>query len=393
VTDVVIVSAKRTPIGKFNGQFVDVPAADLGALSVRAALQACGVRPEQVGEVIFGNARQAGNGPNLARQVLHKAGIPISTPAFTVNKACASSLKAITLACQAIVLGDAEIVVAGGAENMSRTPFILDQMRAGYRLGHSKVLDAMYRDGFLCPLCGQLMGETAENLAEEYSISREEQDGFALESQRRCHEAISSGRMKEEIAPAEVETKKGPITLSTDEHPRPTTLEELAKLQPVFRKSGTVTPGNACGIADAAAAVVAMSADRARSMGIRPLARIVGYTQVGVEPRIMGIGPVEAVRSLERRIGLKLDQFDLVELNEAFAVQVLACRRDLKLDLSRTNVNGGAIALGHPIGATGARIVVTLLHEMARRKAGRGLATLCVSGGLGMALALESIHG
>lgn len=382
---VVIASAMRTPIGKFHGQFKDISAAELGAAASRAALDAAGLKPEAVDEVIFANARQAGNGPNIARQVLHRAGIPHSVPAFTVNKACASSLKAVTLAYQAIVLGDADVVVAGGTENMTRTPFLLDQMRGGYRLGNAKVLDAMYRDGFLCPLCGQLMGETAENLADRYSIGREEQDRYALESQRRCAESS----FENEIAAVSVPAKDGSVTISTDEHPRATTMEDLAKLNPVFKKSGSVTPGNACGIADAGAAVVVMSEDKAKELGVKPMARITGYSKVGVDPRYMGIGPVEAVRRLEKRTGTSLDQYDLIELNEAFAVQVLACRRDLKFDMARTNVKGGAIALGHPIGATGARIVVTLLHAMQERKARRGLATLCVSGGLGMAVGFE----
>lgn len=376
----VVVSAKRTPIGKFLGGYTDVPAADLGAHAVKAAIAEAGLKPEHVNEVIFANARQAGNGPNIARQVLFKAGIPISVPAFTVNKACASSLKAVTLACQAIMLGDADVVVAGGTENMTRSPFILDRFRLGYRLGNAPIHDAQYRDGFMCPLCGQLMGETAENLADKYGIGRDEQDAYALESQRRCAKAT----FEAEIAPL------GDV--KRDEHPRPdTTLEALKKLQPVFRKDGSVTPGNACGIADAGAAIVLMAEETAKKLGVRPMARVVGYSSVGVEPKYMGIGPVEAVRALERRTGLKLDQFDLIELNEAFAVQVLACHRDLKFDLARTNVNGGAIALGHPIGATGARIVVTLLHEMKRRQAKLGLATLCVSGGLGMAVAFERV--
>jgi acetyl-CoA C-acetyltransferase len=383
--NVVIASAKRTPIGKFHGQYKDLTAADLGAAAARAALE--GIQPEAVDEVIFANARQAGNGPNIARQVLHKAGIPISVPAFTVNKACASSLKAITLAYQAIVLGDADVVLAGGTENMTRTPFLLDQMRSGYRLGNAKVVDAMYKDGFLCPLCGQLMGETAENLAEKYSIGREEQDRYAMESQRRCSESDFTS----EIAPVALPAKEGTLTISTDEHPRATTMADLAKLSPVFKKTGTVTPGNACGIADAGAAVVVMAEDKAKELGVKPMARVTGYSQVGVDPKYMGIGPVEAVRKLEKRTGTKLDQYDLIELNEAFAVQVLACQRDLKFDMARTNVKGGAIALGHPIGATGARIVVTLLHAMQQRKAKRGLATLCVSGGLGMAVSFEAV--
>jgi acetyl-CoA C-acetyltransferase len=386
--EVVVVSAKRTPIGRFLGSFAELPAVELGAHAARAAMAEAGVKPDQVDEVIFGHARQAGNGPNTARQVGRRAGCPDAVPAFTVNKACASSLKAVTLAYQAVAMGDAEVVLAGGIENMTRTPFLLPRMRAGYRLGHAEVEDAMHRDGFLCPLCGQLMGETAENLAREYGIGRDEQDGYAFESQRRAARAS----FQDEIAPIDVPSKQGAAKLQADEHPRgDTTLETLAKLKPVFAKEGTVTAGNACGIADAGAALVVMSADKARALRVRPLARITAYTSAGVDPRVMGIGPVEAVRRLEKKAGLKLDVFDVIELNEAFAVQVLACARDLKLNLERVNPNGGAIALGHPIGATGARIVVTLLHEMRRRDAKRGLATLCVSGGLGMAVAFEKV--
>lgn len=386
--DVVIVAAKRTPIGRFLGSFSEVPAVELGAHAARAALAEAGVKPEQVDEVIFGHARQAGNGPNTARQVGRRAGCPDSVPAFTVNKACASSLKAVTLAYQAVAMGDAEIVLAGGIENMTRTPFLLPRMRGGYRLGHAQIEDAMYRDGFLCPLCGQLMGETAENLAREYGIGREEQDAYALESQRRA----ARGSFEGEIAPVDISSKGGVERIESDEHPRPdTTLADLSKLKPVFAKDGTVTAGNACGIADAGAAIVVVSEDKARELKVSPLAKITAYASAGVDPQLMGIGPVEAVRRLERKAGLKRDVFDVIELNEAFAVQVLACARDLKLNLERVNPNGGAIALGHPIGATGARIVVTLLHEMRRRDAKRGLAALCVSGGLGMAVAFEKV--
>lgn len=386
--DVVVVAAKRTPIGRFQGSFAEVPAVELGAHAARAALAEAGLRPEQVDEVIFGHARQAGNGPNTARQVGRRVGCPDAVPAFTVNKACASSLKAVTLAFQAVAMNDAEVVLAGGIENMTRTPFLVPRMRAGYRLGHAEVEDAMYRDGFLCPLCGQLMGETAENLARGYGIGRAEQDAYALESHRRA----ARGSFEGEIVPVEVSTKKGIERIGSDEHPRPdTTLADLSKLKPVFAKDGTVTAGNACGIADAGAAVVVMSGEKARALKAAPLARITAYASAGVDPRVMGIGPVEAVRRLERKGGGALDSFDVIELNEAFAVQVLACARDLKLNLERVNPNGGAIALGHPIGATGARIVVTLLHEMRRRGAKRGLATLCVSGGLGMAVAFEKV--
>jgi acetyl-CoA C-acetyltransferase len=382
MNDAVIVSAKRTPIGRFLGAFADTPAAELGAVAARAALDAAGVK--DVDELIFGCARQAGNGPNIARQVVRRAGLPDTVPAFTVNKACASGLKAIALAHQAIALGEADVVLAGGTESMTRVPFLLDRARLGYRLGHSEVVDGMYRDGFLCPLCGQVMGETAENLVDRYKIPRDEQDRYAVETQQRCERARKSGRFKDEIAPV------GKV--DADEHPRDgVTFESLAKLAPVFRKDGTIHAGNSSGITDGAAAVVVMSAGRARKLGVRPLARIVGATSAGVDPKHMGIGPVPAIRRLEERVGWKLDGYDVVEINEAFAAQVIACDRELKFDWSRTNVNGGAIALGHPIGATGARIVVTALHELVKRGGRRALATLCVSGGLGMAVAFEGI--
>lgn len=377
---VVIASAKRTPIGKFLGVFSDIPAADLGAVAVKGALQDAKVDPNSIDEVIFGHARQAGNGPNTARQVMFKSGIPITVTAFTVNKACGSSLKAIALAAQAIKLGEADIIVAGGIENMSRTPFLLDRGRKGYRLGNTEVQDAMYKDGFLCPLCGLVMGETAENLVRKYSISRSEQDKYALVSQER----YGKWKTKSEICP--VGDK------ADDEHPRPnTTLNSLVQLKPVFRADGTITAGNSSGITDGAAAVVVMSEKKSKELGIKPMAKITGWAQAGVDPAYMGIGPVPAIQKLEKILSVKLDSFDLIELNEAFAAQVLACQKELKLDLNRTNVNGGAIALGHPIGATGARIVVTLLNEMVKRNCKTGLATLCMSGGLGMAVSFERI--
>ncbi len=382
--DAVIVSARRTPIGKFLGAFAETPPAELGAVAARAALDAAGVAPDQVDELIFGCARQAGNGPNIARQIVRRAGLPDAVPAFTVNKACASGLKAIQLARQAIALGDAEIIVAGGTESMTRVPFMLDRARLGFRLGHGEVVDGMYRDGFLCPLCGQLMGETAETLAEQCKITRDEQDRYAVETQNRCQRARQAGRFKDEIAAV------GKV--DADEHPRDgVTLASMAKLAPVFRKDGTIHAGNSSGITDGAAAVVVMSMQRARKLGVKPLARIAAATSAGVDPRIMGIGPVPAIRRLEQKTGWKLDAYDVVEINEAFAAQVIACDRELRFDWSRTNVNGGAIALGHPIGATGARIVVTALHELARRSGKRALATLCVSGGLGMAVAFEAM--
>lgn len=383
--NVVIVAARRTAIGRFLGSLSEVPAAELGAVAARAALEDAG-RPV-VDEVVFGHARQAGNGPNTARQVVRRSGLPDEVPAFTVNQACASGLQAIVLAARAIAHGEADVVLAGGVESMSRTPYLLDRARGGYRLGHGELADAMYRDGFLCPLCGRLMGETAETLADRYKLGREEQDRFAVQSQARCERARKSGRFAAELVPVPT---AGGRWLEADEHPRDgVTLESVAKLPPVFRKDGTVHAGNSSGITDGAAALVLMAEEKAS--GLRPLARFVGAASAGVDPAIMGIGPVPAIRKLESRTGVPLAGYDLVEINEAFAAQVLACDRELHFDWTRTNVNGGAIALGHPIGATGARIVVTLLHEMRARGARRGLATLCVSGGLGLAAAFERL--
>ena len=390
--DAWIIAAKRTPIGKFMGAFSRTPVAELGAAAAKAAFEASGARADQVDELIFGCARQAGGGPNVARQIVRQAGLPDAVPAFTVNKACASGLKSIALARQSIALGEADLVIAGGVESMSRVPFLLDRFRGGYRLGHAEAVDGMYKDGFLCPLCGKLMGETAETLAEKYGIGREEQDQYAAETQNRCEAARKDGRFKDEIAPTPGLSGDGAkIVLETDEHPRDgVTAASLAKLAPVFKAGGTVHAGNSSGITDGAAAVVVASTRKVKELGVKPLARIADVATAGVDPAIMGIGPVPAIRKLESRGGWKLDQADLVELNEAFAAQVLACDRELKLDRSRLNVNGGAIALGHPIGATGTRVVVTLLHEMRRRNARQALATLCVSGGLGMAMRFEN---
>ncbi len=389
--EVVVLSAVRTPIGRFGGAFAGLSAADLGTAAARGALARAGVPAEDVTETIFGHGRQAGGGPNSARQVSHRAGVPDAVPAFTVNKACASSLKAITLAALTIAAGENEVVLAGGHECMSATPYLLPRARFGYRMGNAELVDGMTRDGFLCPLCGELMGETAERLAREYGISRGEQDRWALESQRRAAAAGSEGKASAEIVPVEVETRKGTTVVSADEHPRPeTTLESLARLPPVFAADGTVHAGNASGVTDGAAALVVASREYAERRGIAPLARIAAWTSAGVDPARMGIGPVPAVRSLLEKTGLVLDDVDLIELNEAFAAQVIACERDLGFDRGRMNVNGGAIALGHPIGATGARIATTLLHEMKRREARRGIATLCVSGGMGMAVLFES---
>jgi acetyl-CoA C-acetyltransferase len=388
---VFVLSAARTPIGRFGGVFAAMSAADLGEVAAKAAVERSGLPAAAIDETIFGHARQAGGGPNTARQVSHRAGIPDSVPAYTVNKACASSLKALTLGALSIAAGENEAVVVGGTECMSATPYLLPRARFGYRMGNSEVVDAMYRDGFLCPLCGQLMGETAENLVREYGILRAEQDVYAAESQRRAAEAISSGRFADEIAPVTVTGKKGQTVVETDEHPRAgTNAETLATLPPAFdRESGTVHAGSSSGITDGAAALVLASEELVRRAGVAPLARVVAWTSAGVEPERMGIGPVPALRKLLEKQKLSLPDVDLVELNEAFAAQVIACARELPLDLARINVNGGAIALGHPIGATGARITTTLLHEMKKRGAGRGVATLCVSGGMGMAVLFE----
>jgi acetyl-CoA C-acetyltransferase len=396
-SDVYILSAARTPIGKFGGVFASLSAPELGAAAAVAALSRARLSPERVDEVIFGHARQAGNGPNPARQVGRRAGLPDRVPAFTINQACASGLKAILLGADAIRLGRARRVLVGGHEVMSRTPYYLPRVRWGLRMGHAEVVDGMTQDGFLCPLCGQLMGETAETLAKEYSLTREKQDAFALLSQKRAAEAQRAGRFEAEIVPVTVTSPKGPATVAADEHPRPeTTPASLAALPPVFRKDGGVTAGNSSGITDGAAALVLgdrAAAEEAEAGGTPPLARLVDAAIVGVDPARMGIGPVPAVKELLSRTGLALGDFGVIELNEAFAAQVLACLSELGLSGDRVNVNGGAIALGHPIGATGARITVTLLHEMARRKEHLGLATLCVSGGMGIAAAFELFTG
>jgi acetyl-CoA C-acetyltransferase len=387
---VYVLSAARTPIGKFGGVFAGLSPAELGAAAAKAAIERSGLSPEAVGESIFGHARQAGGGPNTARQISHRTGVPDSVPAFTVNKACASSLKAITLGALTIAAGENDVVLAGGTECMSATPYMLPRARFGTRMGDTEVVDGMYRDGFLCPLCGQLMGQTAETLAREHGIARAEQDAYALESQRRACEASKAGRFEDELTPVTVAGKKGDVTVAADEHPRPdTTLESLSRLPPIFEKDGTVHAGNSSGITDGAAALVLATGDVARNAGVEPLGRVAAWVSAGVDPARMGIGPVPAIRALLAKTGLALGDIDLIELNEAFAAQVLACVRDLPLDMERVNVNGGAIALGHPIGATGARVATTLLHEMKRRGARRGLATLCVSGGMGMAVLFE----
>jgi acetyl-CoA C-acetyltransferase len=388
--DVLIVSAVRTPIGKFGGKLAQMTSPDLGVAAAKAALERSGVDPSLIEETIFGSARQAGNGPNPARQIAVRSGIPKESPAYTVNQACASGMKAIGLGFQEIANGNLECLLAGGTESMSRVPYYLDGGRWGYRLGNHELVDGMYRDGFFCQLAKLVMGETAEILAEQYKIGRDEQDQFALRSQQRAEAAIQSCRFKDEIVPITLESKKGQEVFTQDEHPfLGASMDKLSKLPPVFSKTGTVTAGNSSGITDGAAAVILAGADFVKRHKLKPLARVVAVTSAGVDPRTMGLGPVPALAKLQSKHGLKLQDFDLIELNEAFAAQVIACDRELHMDPAKLNVNGGSIALGHPIGCTGARITVTLLHEMAKRQARSGVATLCVSGGMGMALAME----
>ncbi len=391
-----LLSGVRTPIGKFGGSLASLTAADMGVVAAKAAMERAGIEPAQVDETIIGCARQAGGGPNVARQISVRSGVPQEVPAFTVNMACASGMKSIALAYRSILVGDANCILAGGTESMSRVPYYLDGARWGYRLGNHEMVDGMYRDGFFCPLAKMVMGETAEVLAEQYKITREEQDEFALLSQTRAARAIAAGRFDAEIVPVTIEEKKGATTIARDEHPfADASMEKLAKLAPVFSVSketpGSITAGNSSGITDGAAAVVVANEHFVKQNNLKPLARILAVASVGVDPRTMGIGPVPALRKLEDKHNLRLHEFGLIELNEAFAAQVLACDRTLNMNRDRLNVNGGAIALGHPIGCTGTRITVTLLHEMLKRNTRRGVATLCVSGGMGMALALENV--
>jgi acetyl-CoA C-acetyltransferase len=386
----VILEGARTPIGRFLGSLSEISTVELGTLAAREAMRRSGVEPEEVDQTIFGHARQAGNGPNTGRQVSVKAGVPKEVSAYNVNIACGSGMKAVQLAAQQIALGDSAMVLAGGMENMTRVPFLLDRMRTGYRIGDAPVYDAMYRDGLLDPLCGLIMGETAENLVEMYDVSREEQDRFALESQQKAE--TGKAARATELFPLEAPNPggKGTITLSEDEHPRPdTTLEKLATLKPVFREGGSVTAGNASGITDGAAAMLVTSESRARAEGREPLARILGWSWAGVDPAIMGIGPVPATQKVLERTGLSLQDIDLIEINEAFAAQVIACERELKLDRDRLNVRGGGISLGHPIGMSGARLLLTLAYQLRDTGASLGLATLCISGGQGLAVVLE----
>ena len=389
--DIVLAAPVRTPIGKFGGALASLSAADLGTAAAQACLSRAGLDPTKVDQVIFGHARQAGGGPNTARQVAFRAGVPVERPAYTINQACGSGLQAVLSAARTIRTGEAEVVIAGGTESMSNTPYLLPRARWGYRMGNAEIVDGMYKDGFNDPLSELVMGETAEELALECGIDRAASDAWALESQNRTERARARGRFVSEIAPIKVAGRKGETVVDKDEHPRDgVTLASLEKLDPVFRKDGgRVTAGNASGITDGAASIVVSSRRAAAELGLPVVARLVGWEVVGVEPRIMGIGPVPAVQKLLQKNGLPLEAIDEVELNEAFACQVLACLKSLGFDPAKVNPDGGAISLGHPIGATGTRILVTLLHGMEQRNLERGIATLCVSGGLGLAALVE----
>ncbi len=386
--EVVIASAVRTPIGSFGGSLSNIPASELGSVAVKEALNRAGLEGKQIDEVLLGNVLQAGQGQNPARQAAIKAGIPEEVPAYTVNMLCGSGLKSVAIAAGQIMSGEAEIVVAGGIESMSLAPYLLEKARTGYRMGDGKLIDSMIKDALTCAFNNYHMGITAENIAERYGITREEQDRFALASQQKAAAALDWGVFREEIVPVVIPQRKGdPVVFDTDEYPKgDTTLEKLAVLKPAFKKDGTVTAGNASGINDGAAALVVMSAGKAAQLGLNPLATIVSSASAGVDPAFMGLGPVPATRKALSGAGLSVDRLELIEANEAFAVQALAVAKELELPMEKVNVNGGAIALGHPVGASGARILVTLLHEMQRRDAIYGLATLCVGGGMGQAL-------
>ncbi|RTZ55257.1 acetyl-CoA C-acetyltransferase [Bacillus sp. SAJ1] len=389
--DVVIVSAVRTAIGRYMGALSNTPATELGAIVIKEAVERAGIKGEQVDEVIMGNVLQAGLGQGPARQAAIQAGIPVEVTSMTINKLCGSGLKAVHLATQAIQTGDAEIVVAGGMENMSMAPYLLMDARSGYRMGDGKIFDSMLVDGLHCSINSYHMGVTAENIAEQYQLSREEQDEFAAWSQQKTENAINAGKFKDEIVPVVIPQRKGdPIIFDTDEFPRSgVTTENLAKLKPAFKQNGTVTAGNASGINDGAAALVLMSREKAKELGIKPMAVIRGNGTAGVDPKIMGIGPVPATKKALEKAGLTIDDMDRIEANEAFAAQSLAVGRELQIPRDKLNVNGGAIALGHPIGASGARILVTLLHEMKHSDARLGLATLCIGGGQGISTIVE----
>ena len=388
--NIYLVAALRTPIGKFGGGLSALTATQLGTVSARATVERSGIDPMAVDEVIFGNARQAGVGPNPARQVAIRSGLRHEVPAYTVNQACGSGLRAIINAADSIRLGEAAVILAGGTESMSNTPYLMTRARWGMRMGDGEVVDGMLRDGFMCPLAEEMMGSTAETLAERYGISRREQDEYALSSQLKARKAYDEGRFGAEIVPVSVAGRKGEIVIERDEHPRfDATLDSLAKLPPVFRDQGSVHAGNSSGVTDGASSMLVVSEAALRLHQLRPMGRIVGYAQAGVDPKIMGIGPVPATKKLLDETGVSLDDIDLIELNEAFAAQVLACDREMHLDHARLNVHGGAIALGHPIGCTGARITTTLLHALESHQKKLGLATLCISGGMGMSMLVE----
>ena len=392
--EVVIASAARTPVGAFGGALKGISAADLGAIVIKEAVNRAGIKPELVEEVLLGNVIQAGLGQNVARQSTLKAGLPQEVPAMTINKVCGSGLRTVALAAQIIKAGDADIVVAGGTENMSRAPYVLNDARWGQRMGNGKMVDAMINDALWDAFNNYHMGVTAENIAKEWNLTREEQDEFAAASQQKAERAIKEGRFKDEIVPVAIPQRKGdPIIFDTDEFPRfGTTKETLAKLRPAFLKeNGTVTAGNASGINDGAAAFVVMSADKAKELGIKPLAKILSYGSKGLDPAIMGYGPFHATKKALENTGLKVEDLDLIEANEAFAAQSLAVAKDLNFDMSKVNVNGGAIAIGHPVGASGGRILTTLLYEMQKRDSKYGLATLCIGGGMGTALIVERV--
>jgi acetyl-CoA C-acetyltransferase len=393
VNDVVIASAARTPVGTFGGSFVDVPAPKLGSVAIAEALRRAGVQPDEVDEVIMGLVIAAGVGQGPARQAAMAAGIPVTSPATTINKVCGSGLKAVVMAAQAVALGDADVMVAGGMESMSCAPYLLAKARYGYRMGHDTLVDAMIEEGLWCAFEDHHMGMWAENIAAEFGVSRQDQDEFAAASHQKAARAWDRGLFAEEVVPVEVPQRKGPpVVVQKDEHIRPdTTVEKLATLRPAFKPDGTVTAGNASGLNDGAAAVVVMSRQRAEALGRQPLAIIRSYASAGVEPRITGMGPVTAVRKALAKSGLELKDIDLIEANEAFASQSVAVGRELGWDWERVNVNGGALAMGHPIGASGARILTTLLYEMKRRQARRGLATLCIGGGMGIAMIVEAV--
>lgn len=388
--EVVIVSAVRTAIGSYGKTLKDVPAVELGAIVIKEAVKRAGIKGEWINEVIFGNVLQAGLGQNPARQAAVKAGLPVEVPALTINKVCGSGLRTVSLAAQIIKSGDADIIVTGGMENMSRAPFLVDNARWGYKMGNGQLVDEMIKDGLWDAFNEYHMGVTAENVAEKWGVTRDEQDKFSLESQHRAEKAIKNGEFKDEIVPVVIKTKKGEIIFDEDEFPRfGNTIEALGKLKPIFKTNGTVTAGNASGLNDGAAALVIMSADKAKELGIKPLAKISSYGSAGLDPSIMGYGAFYATKIALEKINLKAEDLDLIEANEAYASQSLAIAKDLNFDMKRVNVNGGSIALGHPIGASGARILVTLLYAMQKRDSKKGLATLCIGGGQGTALVVE----